>query len=58
VGKVLDAKGTACVTDPKSCAPGKEWKDVFDGCVPICPSDQVLDFQGVACHPIRVQRRR
>lgn len=41
---------------PKACPEGKEWKDAFNNCVPICPPDQVLDFYGVACHLIRPRR--
>ncbi len=41
---------------PKPCPEGKEWKEAFDGCVPICPDGQVLDFYGIACHPIRTRR--
>ena len=35
----------------------KEWIDAFGGCVPSCPPNQVLDFYGIACHPIKVERR-
>lgn len=41
---------------PQACPEGREWKPAFDGCVPICPADQVLDFYGIACHPIRSRR--
>lgn len=57
-GRALDATGRVCVVASKTCPDGKEWKDAFDGCVPICPLGQVLDFYGVACHSIRVERRR
>ena len=42
----------------KECPEGREWKAAFDACVPICPPDQVLDFHGIACHPIKLQRPR
>jgi hypothetical protein len=42
----------------KQCPEGREWKEAFDACVPICPPDQVLDFHGIACHPIKLQRPR
>ena len=41
---------------PVSCPDGKEWKDAFDACVPICADGEVLDFYGKACHPIRRPR--
>lgn len=37
------------------CGPGREWKDAFGGCVPACGRNEVLDFYGRACHPIRVR---
>jgi hypothetical protein len=54
---VLDAKGVACVTREEACPDGKEWKEAFDGCVPICGPNEVLDFYGIACHPIKGERR-
>jgi hypothetical protein len=42
---------------PTSCPEGKEWKDAFEACVPICRDDEVLDFYGRACHPIKPPRR-
>lgn len=42
----------------RECPEGREWKAAFDACVPICPPDQVLDFHGIACHPIKLQRPR
>ena len=35
---------------------GKEWKDAFGGCVPVCGADQVLDFGGTTCQPIKIVR--
>jgi hypothetical protein len=43
-------------TSPTSCPEGKEWKAAWGGCVPKCSDDEVLDFNGIACHPIRVRR--
>lgn len=41
---------------PAHCPDGKEWKDAFDACVPICGDGEVLDFYGKACHPVRRSR--
>lgn len=49
-------KGKVCVSEPKECPEGREWKDAWNACVPSCPSGQVLDFKGLACHPIRRSR--
>jgi hypothetical protein len=38
------------------CPEGKEWKDAFEMCVPICNDGEVLDFYGKACHPIKQRR--
>lgn len=48
-------------TQPKqrpttTCPEGKEWKDAWGSCVPKCNDDEVLDFHGVACHPVRRRR--
>lgn len=41
---------------PTTCPEGKEWKNAWGGCVPQCNDDEVLDFQGLACHPVRRRR--
>jgi len=57
-GTTLDSAGATCVAVvAKNCPEGKEWKDAFGGCVPLCPADHVLDFNGSACHPIKIVRR-
>lgn len=56
-GSVLDARGGCVASSRKSCPAGKEWIDAFGGCVPQCPANMVLDFHGIACHPIKLERR-
>lgn len=41
---------------PTACPEGKEWKAAWSGCVPKCADDEILDFHGIACHPLRRRR--
>jgi hypothetical protein len=46
---VLDDKGSSCVIDPKSCPPGKEWREDPPGCIAACPAGKTLDDKSGGC---------